>query len=249
MSSKFYRIFEYSSDAFGMDIDRLRHIITPSVDYSYISEPTLSSGYIDNFDGIDSRDNAHSISFSLENKLQTKRKGRTIEFFRGIISVPFALKENPGGGGFGSVKSKMDFRPKDWITLYFDSTYDTKNDRLSSANFDIYINGPDKKWRFNLGKRYSPLVDDQVTTGFTWRINPKWAVKLYNRFDVMHGIHKEQDYVLTRDLHSWDMDINFNSTRGEGDEILMIFRLKAFPDIGFDFGTGFNKRKAGSQSE
>ena len=44
------------------------------------------------------------------------------------------------------------------------------------------------------------------------------------------------------------MDINFNEKRKFGNEIWVVFTLKAFPDMMIDFGTSFNKRKAGSQS-
>ena len=104
----------------------------------------------------------------------------------------------------------------------------------------------------NIGKRFAPEVDDQITTDFGFVINPKWKFRVYRRFDIAHGLSKgsvkSQEYTLTRDLHCWEMDINFNETRGQGSEIWIVFRLKGFPEFAFDFGNSFNKRKAGSQS-
>jgi hypothetical protein len=74
-------------------------------------------------------------------------------------------------------------------------------------------------------------------------------MRTYSRFDLEHGILKEQEYALTRDLHEWQMDINFNEKRAEGNEIWLVFTLKAFPEMALDLGTSFNKRKAGSQSQ
>ena len=91
-------------------------------------------------------------------------------------------------------------------------------------------------------------IDDQLTTEFRYKFNPKWMFRTYTRFDLRNGILKEQEYTFTRDLHCWTMDINFNETRNEGNEIWLVFTLKAFPDMAIDFGTSFNKRKAGSQS-
>jgi hypothetical protein len=45
------------------------------------------------------------------------------------------------------------------------------------------------------------------------------------------------------------MDLHINDKKEEGSEFIVIFRLKAFPDIGFDFGTEFNRRESGSSSE
>ena len=60
--------------------------------------PTFTSNDLDSFDAIDSRDIGHSINFSLENKLQTKRNDEVVELLRALIGTDFALKENPGKG-------------------------------------------------------------------------------------------------------------------------------------------------------
>jgi len=249
LSTKFYRLWETETDVWGMDIHRLRHIVTPTVSYVFQGDPTIPSSHLDSFDSIDSLSNQHFINFSIENKLQTKRGGETVELLRAILGTDFHLKEESTKGGFGTITSDIDFRPKDWLTLYFDAGYDTTTDRLSTANFDLYINGKDDRWSYGVGKRFNSNADDQLTQELKWKINPKWALRWYQRFDVEAGILKEQEYTIRRDLHEWLMDISFNETRDEGDEIWIIFTLKAFPDIALDVGSGFNERKAGSQSE
>ncbi|MBI3618201.1 MAG: hypothetical protein HY210_08315 [Candidatus Omnitrophica bacterium] len=247
LSTKFYKVFDTEVKKWGLDIHHLRHIVTPGVSYSYDHGPTFSSEQLNSFDSIDSRALSHNINFSLENKLQTKRNDEVVELLRAVIGTNFALKENPGKGGFNTITTNIDFRPVDRATFYFDSTYDTREEYLTTANFDLYINaGP--KWTAGIGKRWNRVVDDQVTAEFSYKINPKWAIRTYNRFDVKSGMHKEQEFTLRRDLHEWTMDINFNETRTKGSEIWIVFTLKAFPDFVVDMGTSFNKRKAGSQS-
>ncbi len=247
LSTKFYKIYDVKRKIMGIEINRLRHIITPSIAYKYQTNPTISSDQLDNFDRIDTILRDHTVGFSLENKLQTKRDGKNVDLLRGILSSDFRLKEYPGAGGFDHVKTDIEFKPADWLIFYSDTDYDTNQDHLSSANFDLYLNEGDK-WSFGLGKRYNVEVDDQITTDLKYRFNPKWAFRFYQRFDIDGGLLKEQEYTLTRDLHEWEMDINFNQTRGEGSEIWLVFRLKAFPDMTIDMGSSFNKRKAGSQS-
>ena len=101
------------------------------------------------------------------------------------------------------------------------------------------------KWYLNLGERYSRDVDNQVTAEWGYQINPLWRFKVYQRFDTEAGTGKEQQYAFIRDLHEWEMEMNFNHTRGDGSEFLLIFRMKAFPDLAIDAGTSFKKRKAG----
>lgn len=248
LSTKFFRVYDAQTDILGLDINRLRHLVTPTIAYDYTTDPTLPSSAIDSFDGVDSLKQIHKINFALENKLQTKRSGRSIDLLRFIVDTDFHLKEEETASGFDFINTDIDFRPVDWLTLYFDSQYDLRKDHLNTANFDLYINGYDGKWSLGLGKRFNREVDDLVTMEFNYKINSKWAMKLYERIDVVNGLQKEFELRLTRDLHAWLMDITYNETRGEGSEIFLLFTLKAFPDLAIDVGSDFNKRKAGSQS-
>ncbi len=247
LSTKFYKIYDFHTNVFGLDINRLRHIITPSIAYVYQPDPTILPSELDNFDSVDGIQRDHSIEFNLENKLQTKRNGLNIDLVRNVLTADFRLKEYPGKGGFDHVKSKTEVKPLDWITFSSDTDYDTVEEHLNEANFDMYINGGDK-WSLGLGKRYNRDVDDQITTEFRYKINPKWRFGFYDRFDVGGGGQKEQEFTITRDLHEWEMDINFNETRGQGSELWLVFRLKAFPQGGIDLSTSYHQRKLGSQS-
>lgn len=244
LGTKFSRVYDVHGKFLGGEISRLRHIIAPSISYFYAHDPSIESSKLDQFDSIDSLERSHRISLALENKLQTKRNGLPVDLARLILETPFLLKEDPGKGGFGDVVTKLELSPADWLRLSSDVDYDTRNDQLKTINYDIYINDPDKgRWYLNLGERYNRDVDNQFTTELGYVINPIWRFKVYQQFDVESGINKEQQYALIRDLHEWEMEVNFNHTRGDGSQILLIFRLKAFPDLAIDASTGFNKRK------
>jgi LPS-assembly protein len=250
ISTKFFKVYDAHTDAFGMNITRLRHVITPSAAYRFSPDPTVLADQLESFDSIDSITRQHVIDFSLENKLQTKRAGKSEDLLRIVLGTDFHLKEDlarGGKGGFHDLKSDIDFRPNRWVTLYADSRYDTISDRLSTANFDLYLNDPNGTWYTSIGKRLSIDVDDQLTTEVGYRFNKKWFFRVYERIDLDSGKVKEQEYSFTRDLHEWEMKISFNETPGEGSEIWMVMTLKDFPDFVLDFGTNFNRRKAGSQ--
>ncbi len=248
LSTKFYKMWDYKADILGMKIDRLRHVVTPTVAYIYQHRPTIASDNLNQFDAIDTVDRIHKIGLGLENKLQTKRNNQTVDLARLLVSSDFALKENPGTGGFSPVSTDLELKPTDWLTFNADAVYDHKNDRVSSANFDSYINGGDK-WTFGLGRRYSRGSDDLITTEWFYKINPKWKIKLYDQFTIDTGVLKVEDYMFTRDLHEWEMDFDYHTERGAGSSFLVLFRLKAFPDMNLNlFETAFHQRKSGSQS-
>jgi hypothetical protein len=249
LSTKFSKVYDVHGNIWGMEINRLRHIITPSIGYLYAHEPTISSTKLDQFDPIDSLTRSHQIGLALENKLQTKRNGQPVDLARLVLETPFLLKEDPGKGGFGTITSKLELKPSDWLSFASDTTYNTAEDHLESANYDMYVTAGNK-WYFDLGERYSRDVDNQVTTEWGYTINPLWKFKIYDRFDINDGgQQKEQQYTLTRDLHEWEMDLNFNHTRGEGSSFMMVFRLKAFPGLALDASTSFSKRRAGSSGQ
>jgi hypothetical protein len=186
---------------------------------------------------------------ALENKLQTKRNGQPVDLARLVLETPFYLKEDPNKGGFSDVTTKFELNPADWLTFSSDTDYNTHEDHLQTANYDMYLTSKDK-WYFDLGERYSRDVDNQITTEWGYTINPLWKFKIYDRFDINKGgQQKEQQYTLTRDLHEWEMDLNYNHTLGQGSAVMVIFRLKAFPSLALDASTSFNRRKAGTSGQ
>ncbi len=248
LSTKFYKLWDIQSNLWQMNIHRLRHVITPTVTYNYDHDPTVPSTTLDSYDGIDSLQRRHNINFALENKLQTKRGGTPVDLLRVGINSDFHLKEHPAKGGFDTVISRVELIPRERFRFYVDSSYDTKDHKMKTVNFEFYINEGDPKWSWIVGKRWSPSTFDEVTSEFAYQINPKWKFRLYDLFDLWNGGLKEQEVSVTRDLHCWEMSINFTEKRGQGNEIWLVFTLKAFPDMALDLGTSFNRRKVGSQA-
>ncbi|MDP8212389.1 MAG: LPS assembly protein LptD [Candidatus Zapsychrus exili] len=248
VSTKFYKIFEVYKRVLGIDIEKARHIITPTISYNYTNYPTILPADLDQYDSIDALNNVHNINLSIENKLQVKNGGETVDLIRCILATDYKLKQDPADSGLDGITLDIDFKPKEWLEFYIDAAYDTHKETLSTANFEAYINNGDK-WEFNISNRYTNNADNQISTEISYRFNKKWKLELIQHFDSDVRSMKEQQHTLTRDLHSWEMDFSFREKRGDGKEFLLVFRLKAFPNIGFDIGSSFNKRKAGSQSE
>jgi len=256
LSTKFYRLFNTSQDTMFWKFNDLRHIITPSITYNYIRKPNVTSAELIQYDEIDSIGKASSLTLGLENKLQTKRELATVDFLRFIISSAYNFKHaQDQGGSFSNINSDLEFLPHDWIRLDADSIYDRRNKYFSSGNIDIYLHDnkhkkdEQEKWSFGLGRRYERKSSNQLTTEFNYRPNNKWSLRIYERWYPRFSNLMEQDYTLIRDLHCWEMEINYNVTRGEGSTIWLIMRLKAFPEMAFDYNKEYHRRKAGSQSE
>ena len=96
VSTKFYRTFNIKTNALGLDLNGLRHIITPSIGYSYNPEPTVSANKLLQIDSVDLLSSSNAATLELSNKLQTKRKDVTgrevsVDFVDFIISTTYAF--------------------------------------------------------------------------------------------------------------------------------------------------------------
>ncbi|MBF0489104.1 MAG: hypothetical protein HQL15_00615 [Candidatus Omnitrophica bacterium] len=248
LTTHFYRIWNYHSKLFGVENNGLRHVVTPSVSYLYAHRPTINASHFNQFDSIDALAQAHSVHLSLENKLQTKRNNQSVDLIRWILETDYSLLGSEPGRSFGPYLSTLEFNPIDWLTFRTEESYNHQEEYWNYINFDAYIHKSDK-WSFGIGKRFAHHVDDQFTTDLMYKINPKWKFKIYDRFLVSNGTIKEEEYILTRDLHEWEMDLDYHQERGNGIAFLVAFRLKAFPNmISGLFSNSFHQPKAGSQS-
>lgn len=261
-STKFYRIFNVKTNAFGLNINGLRHIITPTIAYTFNHEPTIKSSKLRQIDSIDSIDRNNSASIELSNKLQTKRNGSSIDIANFRIVNNYLFKPKAGekrGSGLSDFLFEIDLIPYSWLRIIGDATYkhsgatsDANYKHISNINYDINFDFGQER-SFGVGQRYQRKGGNEMVYNLTWRLSPKWKFSVYQRHEIGHDLSlkrglREQEYVISRDLHCWIMDFTYNIKRGEGETIWFIFKLKAFPELAFEFNRGYHSPKPGSQS-
>jgi hypothetical protein len=240
-STKFYKVYNVDSCFLGMEIHKLRHIITPTAAYYYTHQPTISPDNLNQFDVIDSVDTANGIILSLENKLQTKRLAgkdwQSVDIARFIVSTDFAfrLKKdifNIKNDKFKTVDFKLDLIPYPWLYSLSTWSVNTKKYNVQTANVDIVGNGGDK-WAVGMGLDYenSDNVDQSnLTLGAFYKINEKWKARIYERYSFEKAAFQESEFTIYRDLHCWLGEVTYNWRNGGGQSLWFALRLKAFPD-------------------
>jgi len=255
LSTKFFRIFEINTDVWSLDINRLRHVITPRVKYTYVHNPTIPPGKLHEFDSIDSIEGSNSISLELNNKLQTKRgkkgKEKSVDLLRLDISSSYDYHPQDGTGSkFSDFFFDLELIPYSWMRFEADATFDHISDEFTVVNLDLYAR-PTKYTSFGVGHRYQRKGSKELTAQFTHRLNPKWKFSVYERYEFAKTQTKElaeQEYTITRDLHCGELDITYNVSRNKGETLWFIYRLKAFPEMEFEYNKEYHQPKAGSQS-
>ncbi len=149
-SLKLFRIFPVTTNALGLNINWLRHVLTPTVSYTYTHDPSVPNELL-NFAAASGPTN--QISFGLENKLQTKRqvgkKMRSVDLARLLISTPYNFRGsgNRQGGRLGDWTVDFETYPWPWMRLETDFIYPshfvagTRDARVQTWNLDLVVVG------------------------------------------------------------------------------------------------------------
>ncbi len=219
-----------------LNLDGLRHIIEPSVNYVYVPKPGDSPGELPQFDyetpslwqlpieypdynAIDSIDSQNVLRFGLRNKLQTKRGGQVVDFLNWNVETDWRLQPRADQTTFSDIYSDLKLRPRSWLTLESLTRYDIdeKNWRMALHTLTLQ---PNNVWSWSVGHFY--LKDDlsalptalgagenQFMSSIFCRLNENWGFRVSHRFNARSGRLEEQDYTVYRDLRSWTGALTF----------------------------------------
>ncbi|MFH2138446.1 MAG: LPS assembly protein LptD [Candidatus Omnitrophota bacterium] len=240
LSAKFFRIWDLSDSLFGVELNRLRHVVTPGVKYTYIHNPTIPSSALGAFDAIDTIEKTNFFTLGLSNYLQTKWKNpdnlemEDVNLVYFYPSVDYYDKVRNQARHFSNINAIVDVYPYRWLNIDSDMAYNQYQRRFQTANIDVWANGGDK-WKVGMGKRYERDISEQVTSNLYYKINRLWQCRVYGRYESYTEQFQQLQYTVYRDLHCWLMEITYDmklnedgSTRDRA--FWFVFRLKAFPD-------------------
>ncbi|MDD5136339.1 MAG: LPS export ABC transporter periplasmic protein LptC, partial [Candidatus Omnitrophica bacterium] len=215
-SVKFYKIYNAETNFLGLDINKLRHIITPTADYYYTHKPSITPNKLPSFDSVDAINKSNGVLLGLENRLQTKRSdgagGTTsvdVATLRVTTDYAFILKSgevfDSKQAMFRSIDFDLELIPYSWGYLKAAMSVDPKRYWIQNESIDIVANWKDR-WSLAICNRYEHILSGQsslVTLDGTYKINDKWKIRAYERFNTYDVAFEEQAYNITRDLHCW----------------------------------------------
>ncbi|MGB7748856.1 MAG: LPS assembly protein LptD [Verrucomicrobiia bacterium] len=207
-----------------LDLDGLRHIIQPSVNYVFVPRPTALPSQLPQFDSaspslvllpvqfpdynnIDSIDSENVIRFGLRNTLQTKRDGQLDNLLDWTVALDWRL--TPGRDQtnldepfstqqtFSDLYSAFTFKPRSWIVLDSQMRYDINAGNLNLAFHQLTLT-PSERWSWGVGHWY-------LRDGFMGSGNNLVVSTLFFRLNdnwglrMMHNINIENDRLQEQD--------------------------------------------------
>ena len=235
-----------------LEIDGLRHIIEPSMNYVYVPSPNARPPELPQFDyelpslrllpiefpdynAIDSIDSQNVIRFGLRNKLQTKRQGRVENLLNWDLYTDWRLRPRDNQTTFADLYSDLSFKPRSWLS--FDSLirYDINGGDLRMALHTLTLQ-PNETWSWSVGHFYlrddfsaSPTAlgegSSTITSSFFYRLNENWGLRTTHNFDAADGRMQEQFYSIYRDFRSWTgaLTLRFRDNRSGPDDFTIAF--------------------------
>ena len=260
-STKYYRTWaDYQSARW--DIDGLRHVVQPYINYTYNPPPTEDRENLYFFDEVDRLIEQNFIRLGLRQRWETRRSNRIYTLASLENYADFHFIRGDGKAGPGDFGTRFRFDPKETFGLWTNAAVDMQTGNLHRAEIGFGV-GDQKVFRTNISYLYrnnyaarsvysmgSTLTDavgdsvfahqydrvHYVCLGFLFPICAKTRGEVRFEFDVMEQKLARQIYEITRDLHCWDGALRLEVDEGYGTSLMLIFTLKAFP--GFKVGGG-----------
>jgi LPS-assembly protein len=213
-----------------LDLDGLRHIFQPSVNYVFVPSPNVHPTQLPQFDyelpslrllpiefpeynSIDSIDSENVLRFGLRNQLQTKREGHVEDLLDWQLYTDWRLKPRPDQRTYADLYSDVSLAPRSWMTLESQTRLD-----LNTGDWRLLLHTmtlqPSDVWSWTFGHFY--LRDDfrpvstalgqganVFTSALFVRLNENWSTRAVHHYNVRNGRLQEQYYSIYRDLRSW----------------------------------------------
>jgi lipopolysaccharide assembly outer membrane protein LptD (OstA) len=179
-------------------------------------------------------------------------------------------------GRLGDYGFLFESKPYNWMRILSTTSYDQHASKFTAFTFNIvgdpeynldnpglrgtvYTDLTRNKWSWGAGYRWQDEVYSQLEGQLMFNLTEKWKITAYERVDLKRfgtdpgGTPKkfindvaEQEYRISRDLHCWIGDFIFNMSQDHGYTFMFALRLKAFPEIPFEFQKNYNPPRFGS---
>jgi lipopolysaccharide assembly outer membrane protein LptD (OstA) len=266
-----YKIYPWSLEKFGMEINQVRHVIEPSVNY-LSTWSTLSTEKLTDFDHRDLIDSSNIVRLGLENRLQTKRvvrgrvqrvdfvslntylsyQGNTSSKIKTGIFAPF--DDGKSEATFTLWSQEVVLRPYNWLQYELRLDEDLRRNKVRAMTQDIKFY-PAERMKVIFGHR---LMDDfntltsvnQFVFDGTFTLNDLWDLGGYIRWNPKANSDNLEEWQVkaTRRLAcEWVLDFGYNVRNSDiqNNNHTLFFDFYLSPVPGLNLKTGPNRASFG----
>jgi lipopolysaccharide assembly outer membrane protein LptD (OstA) len=253
LSFKLSRLWPATTSRF-LDMNGIRHIVEPALNYSYVPAPDRSPDELPQFDfelpsfrllpldfpdynSIDSIDSQNTLRLRLRNKLQTKREDGIENLVWWDVYTDWRVQQYRGQREFSDLFSDLSLKPRSWMTLASVTRWDIYGENLNMALHSVLLQ-PNHHWNWGVGHWYlrdgfAGEGSSFIRSAVLYKPTENWAFRAGHYYDVKGQRLREQSYTIYRDLRSWTAGLTFR-IRDDIDStddisVALTFSLKAVP--------------------
>jgi len=240
MSTKISKYFPQAKSQI-FDVNGLRHIVQPTINYAFIPRPNRVPSELDQFDyevtsprllplelpeynAIDNIDSQNVFRLGLRNRLQTQRGGTVDNLADWSLYTDWRADPNSSQTTFADGFSDFSLKPRTWMSLNSRLRYDLDNSLWRTIDHNFRITPKQRRWAINGGHYYyleQPKISKSDRTsvmygGFDYRLNENWSFSTRQYYDAKRGQISSHDYIIQRDMRSWVFFIDLGFREGTG---------------------------------
>lgn len=222
------------------NINKLRHVIEPAVQYTIVGHPSESPEDLLQFDGIDSIDRVNQFRLGIRNKLQTQRDIGTVDLLDvEVFTFVFPDHEQMDlEQALSDVFVDLEARLIDWLKFDLDVRIDTEDtsEGIEEVNTDLVYYYHDD-FALTFGQRFRKNDSNLFVFELDYALNLDWQFKVFQRIEAESGDFQDAEFAVFRDLHDWTAVFSYQHRQfRDEDTFFVLFYLKEFPDLPLKIG-------------
>ncbi|MDK1020881.1 MAG: hypothetical protein QGD90_04505 [Candidatus Hydrogenedentes bacterium] len=224
-----------------------KHIIVPSVTYSYRPGATLDQDQTPVFDDLDNRPGRSRIESSLDNILLGRNTETGITWPVARLSLYQGYDLSNEVAETKDYEVQMEVRPRPWWGFQTvgeiheaEASANTPPEDLDRILSNLFFDNRFGKNTMNARVGFALVESDgnvfnrEILYGFGYKLTENWSFAVEHRYDLERGELTRQAYELRRRLHKWEMAIRIRD-RESGVDIGIEFNLTDFPGAKLGF--------------
>ena len=250
----------YKSDFW--EIDGLRHIIMPYINWNWIPHSTEDRDHIYFFDEIDRVNEQNFVRVGVDQRLQTRRNGKIHNLLTVENYVDFHIDSEDGDEGVGDLGTKVVWKPFNKFSFKTDILYDLDEQQLNVfrggmtwkatdsilASLDyLYRNEYTSRDLFSNGSTISTsVVSNSFATTYeeSHTLNAKLKYQFTSKnlfvgsvnYDIENDEWVEIVLELQHKLHCWTVSTLLAQDDDDQTRVMIMFYLNAYPNVYFGGG-------------
>ncbi|NQZ58554.1 MAG: LPS-assembly protein LptD [Lentisphaeraceae bacterium] len=251
---------DYKSDYW--EIDGLRHIIQPYMNWNWIPFSTEDRDQIYFFDETDRITEQNFVRTGVEQRIQTRRNGKIHNLLTVETYTDFHLQSEEDSTGLGDFGTSITWKPFDNFSLnvatlidlnelapnVFKSSFSYKVtdkatvslsyfNRNEYTSRDLYSNGSSlNSSEVSSTFRNNYTKSSSINASFSYLINAKTLFSSRVSYSLLDDKITRANIELQRKLHCWTMSLLYEIDYDQQSRIMVNFYLNAYPDASIGSG-------------